>query len=188
MNMKLIAGAFLVGGLCAGTWYYQDEISLALMTNDHQQAAYQFWYKEANAVTQNKAHHLPIKKSIVLNDISYNLGTITEQDGKFFFDTTVSFNNRSPIALYTVVESVQGVWKVNLTETFLTTNTAALKRSTNLYSTYMNNANNFIDMGVKVDFEAASMTPEQHKEIDAWIDSLFIESKATLKAQYISNL
>jgi len=188
MNIKLITSVCLVGTLCAAVWHYQDEINLALMTNDHNQVAYQFWLKESRNIQNHKAHNLPVKNEVVLDSLDYSLSSITEQNGKFFFDTTLSFNGDSPIALFTVVESIKGKWTVNLDETFSTINSAALTRSTNVYSAYLNNASDYLDTGLKIDLADKKITPEQHEKIDAWIDSLFLEPKAELKQRYISNL
>jgi len=131
---------------------------------------------------------LPVKKDMNVTRLDYSIGKVIQQDGRFLFDTMLSFNGGPSMPLYTVVESVDGKWTVNIKDSFMTSNAASLNHSTDLYAAYLRTSRKYIGYGVKAKFDPSLITPDQDRQIDDWVESVFAEAKDEFKQRYINSL
>ena len=184
---KIIIGAAVIALAGGAAYYKRHEINLMLMVNNHQQAAHQFWFSQQSNLKEKGITHLPLSKTV--KAFEYFIGNATKEDnGKYYFDTTLYINNSASLPLYTVVESQEGDWVVNMSETFLTVNQAALKNASDYYSTSLDTYNQYIAAIGRTNANYDELSDEEKAEVDTQINNLLEENFKEAKASFRSTL
>ncbi len=188
---KTILAASLIALAGGAIYYKRHKKNLMLMVNNHQQAAHQFWFSQQANLNEKGMTHLPLTKDV--ETFEYQIGDATKEDnGKYYFNTTIYVNNSVALPLYTVVESIEGDWVVNMSETFLTVNQAALKRASDYYAASLDAYNQYIASNGRTNANYGQLSDEEQLNVDSQIEALleenFKEAKKSFRETLIKTL
>ncbi|MGP4943224.1 hypothetical protein [Pseudoalteromonas nigrifaciens] len=125
--------------------YNKEQLNIWFAMNNHQQAANQFWFTQKHNLDETGENNLPFNNNV--SSFEYVLHKPVQQDGKYYFETTLFINQQYPFPLYTVVEAVDGVWKVNINETFDSAGSASLSYYMERYFMTIGSADKFLLTG-----------------------------------------
>ncbi len=139
---KFISFIVIIISLIGYGLYNKEKLNIWFGMNDHQQAAHQFWFTHKNTLDETGTSTLPFAKSVT--GFEYIVQSPVEQDGKYYFETTLYINGQYPLPIYTVVKAVDGVWVVDENATFHSAGDASLNFYINRYLLTLDNADKFL--------------------------------------------
>lgn len=181
---KLVILLLAVAALIGSFIYYKDTLVLVLTSNNYEQVAKQFWINELNNLNENNTSALPLNEKV--NTFSFTLSDAQLQDGKYYFRTTLYINKTEELPIFTVVEPIQGQWKVNLNETFLSIFNASLDRYTGKFSDAILVSQKYVTLKGLHGFEASQVSAEHIESINNYIDEQFILARDEFKLRYLA--
>jgi hypothetical protein len=86
------------------------------VVNPHSSAAKQFWYDQKALLIEGGQTKLPL--NVQIETLDYYIGDSTFESGIYYFKTILVINN-SQIFIDTVVKAKDGVWGVDITDSFM---------------------------------------------------------------------
>lgn len=139
---KFISLIIITIALIAYAIYNKDQLNIWFGMNDHQQAAYQYWFTNKNKLDETGVTGLPFNESV--KTFAYSIKEPVEQEGKYYFETILYINNQHPLPLFTVVKAINGVWTVDQEATFFSTGDASIQYYLGMYSRTVRNSKAFL--------------------------------------------
>jgi len=100
-----------------------SEYNAHLNENTHTSAVENYWYKVKQSLIEGKEVSLPIKNRI--ETLDYYIGNSSLENGTYYFQTLLVVNN-TEIHVETAVKPNNGIWEVDIVETFMLSHSSTL--------------------------------------------------------------
>lgn len=98
--------------------------------NTHTSAVKSFWYEQKKLLVEGKKTVLPL--IVDIQTLDYYIGDSVFESGTYYFKT-ILFINQQEIRIETSVKPVDGIWGVDVKETFMGAHMSTLDHHINVY-------------------------------------------------------
>ena len=180
MKTKAILAAAVI---CGGLFYANKYVTSYVSTSSHSYAAKQYWVEQADAIKSKQYENTPFNNKV--NFLEFSIGDDTQHLGKYYFESYISVNHGRSIPMMTVVESIEGKWRVNEEDTLNSLHSAALNQATKILTHNITTAQQYFGNN---ETDKRQLTPVELRAIDKMIDEQFVQFKETFKQAYIDSI
>jgi hypothetical protein len=115
MLKTLFGFCFIVAG--CGLYYFNSSLmSVSYEGNTHTSAVQRFWYEQKELLTEGNKIDLPLVTNV--KTLDYYIGESSIESGTYYFKTILVVNGQE-MRVETAVKPNEGIWEVDIKETFM---------------------------------------------------------------------
>lgn len=132
---------FIMLVILSHSYYLYTQSSGLYDANTHTSAVKKFWYNQKKDFIEGKKLALPF--SVEITSFDYMIGDFAFEGGTYYFKTTLVINERI-LHVDSAVKAFDGIWEVDVRETFMGAHLATLDYIINDYLSYQNTLNTYL--------------------------------------------
>ena len=178
LKILFLLCAVVVGG---GYLYWNSPQGAQLSeANTHSAAAARFWFKQKQLLVEGHKTDLPLSSDI--QSLDYGIGDSSIEGGTYYFKTILVVNNQR-MRVETAVKPYDGIWKVDIKETFMLANLSTLDHHLGSYLESQHTLNQYLS-NEYIWGMGESYTQENEQYLSKMLSLRFDKVKAEILARY----